>query len=296
MAVTVGGNHSQFAAVQVWGKGYRVTADSEEFQRYVPQNLPQPTSLEARLGSVSWGKVLESLYSLADREFTAQRCVLLDASELMTLSFARTEDRHRRPSLVLTTATVGIDWNSPALGDIASRTISLSSRLATAYAKTLKGNPEIVGQQLRTDAFLPSRSFDLNGEAPDLTVEWHQVLSAVKKWQGISGVSTPRLLSLGANVVLGTKYEAERAKQQFEVDGFFDVRDKDIKPLSPRLTPWEPAEELPPTPAPPSVGYPPVLDLRPITESLQSIARTFDRFADMAIQILEQALRDRRKR
>jgi len=96
--------------------------------------------------------------------------------------------------------------------------------------------------------------------------------------------------------VLGTNYEAERAGQQFNVDGFFDVRDKDIKPLSPRLTPWEPAEVLQPIPTPPSVGYPSVPDLRPVTESLDRIARTLDRLADVATQILEYAFRDKRKR
>jgi hypothetical protein len=227
----------------------------------------------------------------------------------MSVSFAKTEDRHRRPSLVLTTCTVGIDWRDPQLGEIAARAVALSSRLATIYAETLRGNAELIGRQLKDNSFLSSRSFDLGEERPDQTVNWEHVISAVKKWKGITGTSTPRLLPLGANVVFGTKYEAERTKQQFPVDGFFDVRGRDIEPLTDRLNLWEPkpvpsvppSQERPayPMPIPPSqeqLAYPPSPELGLVAEYLKQLAHSVDRLVDVATEILERMTRDKRKR
>lgn len=212
------------------------------------------------------------------------------------MSFAKTEDRHRRPSLVLTTAIVGIDWRNPLLGEITARAVALSSRLATTYAETLRGNPELVGKQMRDDSFLASRSFDLGEEVADQAIEWARAISAVKKWNGITGISTPRLFELGANIVLGTKYEAERVRQQFEVNGLFDVRDRDIKPLSERLKPWQPEPEAPAPSSQVPPTYPPSQELRSVAESLQDIAHSLDRLVDVATQILENVIRDKRKR
>jgi hypothetical protein len=302
-------NHPH-ADIQLWGKGYRISADSEEFQRYVPKDSAQLKGLERKIQAILWGSLLESLYPLRDAEIAAQRCVLFDASDLLSVSFAKTEDRHRRPSLLVTTCIVGIDWRDPRLGEITARAVALSSRLATTYAENLRGNPDLVGRQLRDNSFLTSRSFDLGEERPDQTVEWAHVISAVKKWNGITGISTPRLLQLGANVVLGTKYEAERAKQQFHLDGFFDVRDRDIKTLSDRLKLWEPkpeppvhsSQEQPPYPLSPvdsSLGqppYPPSPELRWVAEGLQELTRSVDRLVDVAAELLETIFREKRRK
>jgi len=308
-ATNIVGGHPQ-ADVQLWGKGYRITADSEEFQRYVPKDPTQLRGLERNIQTTLWGGLLESLYPLREAEISAQRCVLFDSSDLLSVSFAKTEDRHRRPSLVLTTCIVGIDWRDPQLGETTARAVGLSSRLATTYAEALRVNPDNVGKQLRENSFLTSRSFDLGEENPDRTVEWVNAISAVKKWNGITGISTPRLLALGANVVLGTKYEAERAKQQFQVDGFFDTRDREIKTLSDRLMLWEPK---PHTPAPSSGERPthppspaasaqekPAYQSSPelywVAECLQNLTNSVDRLANVAIEILERMIPDKRRR
>lgn len=292
----------QSAAVQVWGKGFRVTVDNEEFQRYVPVNL-EAEGLEKRLAAMRWGKVLEPLYSLSERELSSQRCVLFDESSLMALSFSHTEDRHRRPSLLLATATARIHWTSGNIADTAARTVALATRLAGAYSATMRGNPDPIGAQLRGNAFLPSRTFDLADETPDQGVEWEDAIAAVKAWRGVTGLFTPRLGNLGANVLLGTMYEAERVRLQFEVDGYFDVRERAIKPLTPRLAPWV----QPPPPAPPAIPaqeIPPLLhDLNPVVESLGRIERTLERLADvgarlvdLGVRVVEQAIRDKRKK
>jgi len=299
------------ADIQLWGKGYRITADSEEFQRYLPKDPAELKGLDRKIQTISWGGLLELLYPLRDAEVAAQRCVLFDASDLLSVSFAKTEDRHRRPSLLLTTCIVGIDWRNPQLGEITARAVALSSRLATTYAETLRGNPENVSKQLRENCFLTSRSFDLGEEHPDQAAEWIQVFSAVKKWNGISGISTPRLLALGANVALGTKYEAERAKQQFQVDGFFDARDRDIKPLSDRLKLWEPkpqpaapsSEEERPTHSPLPVAssqekpaYQQSAELYWVAECLQQLTNSVDRLVNVATEILDRVTPEKRKK
>jgi len=299
------------ADVQLWGKGYRISADSEEFQRYLPKDPAELKGLDRKIQTISWGSLLESLYPLREAEVAGQQCVLFDASDLLSVSFAKTEDRHRRPSLVLTTCIVAIDWRNPQLGEITARAVALSSRLATAYADTLRGNPENVGKQLRENSFLTSRSFNLGEEQPDRTAEWAHVISAVTKWNGITGISTPRLLSLGANIVLGTKYEAERAKQQSQVDGFFDARDRDIKVLSDRLKLWEPRpqpstptreEERPahsPSPVSSSLGeptYQPSPELYWVAECLQQLTNSVDRLVGVATDILERVTPEKRKR
>jgi hypothetical protein len=298
------------ADIQLWGKGYRISADSEEFQRYLPKDPAELKGLDRKIQTILWGSLLESLYSLREAEVAAQRCVLFDASGLLSVSFAKTEDRHRRPSLVLTTCIVGIDWRNPQLGEITARAVALSSRLAATYADTLRGNPENIGKQLREKSFLTSRSFDLSDECPDQTVEWAHAISAVKKWNGITGISTPRLLAVGANVVLGTKYEAERAKQQFQVDGFFDARDHDIKTLSDRLELWEPRPQLPAPYAEERPIHPPSADatsqekplyqaspeLYWVAECLQQLTNSVDRLVNVATQILERMIPEKRKR
>lgn len=300
------------ADIQLWGKGYRISADSEEFQRYLPRDPTELRGIDRKIQTISWATLLASLYSLREAEVAAQRCVLFDASALLSVSFAKTEDRHRRPSLVLTTCSVGIDWRNPQLGEITARAVALSSRLAMTYAETLKGNPENVGKQLRESSFLTSRSFDLGEEFPDQTAEWTHVISAVRMWNGITGISTPRLLALGANVVLGTKYEAERAKQQAAVvDGFFDARDRDIKVLSDRLKLWAP-ESYPVTPRPeeqPPRNPPsfvtssreiPALQQSPelywVAECLQQLTNSVDRLVGVATNILERITFEKRRK
>ncbi len=299
------------ADVQLWGKGYRISADSEEFQRYLPKDANELKDFERKTQIIQWSSILESLYSLREVEVAAQRCILFDASELLSISFAKTEDRHHRPSLVLTTCFVGIDWRNPQLGEITARAIAMSSRLAATYAETLRGNPENVGKQLRENSFVTSRSFDLGEENPDQTTEWTHAMSAVKKWNGITGITTPRLLPLGANVVLGTKYEAERAKQQYQVDGFFDTRDREIKILSDRLKLWEPSpepsaqpskEERPshfPSPVSASQDKPTYQqspELYWVAECLQQLTNSVDRLAHVTAEILERLIPEKRKR
>lgn len=285
------------ARIQIWGKGYRVTSDTEEFQRYVPLQPSTEVTLEKTISTLQWGRILEPIYALPERDLAAQRCMLFNPSELMALSFSKTEDKHRRPSVTLITATSSIDWTQDDIGETAARTSALVCRLALDYGGILKGNPEELGTHLRNGNFLPSREFDLVEEHDDRAIEWGAVLGEVKKWRGIHGVATPRLLSLGANIVLGTRHEAERSQQNFSVDGYFDIRDKEIRALSTRLDRWPnpPAQLEAPTanqPSPPS----PDVDIRPISESLARIEQNLERIFEIALDFRDFILWDKKKR
>jgi len=282
------------ASIQVWGKGYRVTSDTEEFQRYVPSGNERESGLEMTLRGTVWGPILEELYGVPDRELSAQRCVLFDPNELMTLAFARTADRHGRPSLVLVAAGTQIQWQDTQLGEITSRVVSLATRLACDYADVFKGNPENVGAQLRGGSFLPSRVFDLSRETPDASVEWPLVLSGVRQWRGITGVATTRLLALGANITLGTRYEAEKARAINRVDGYYDVREKEIRPLSEKLGKWPEAQPVPPERPgrAQSAGEP-----NPILDSLTRIEGQLERLIALTEKVIDQGPRvEKRKK
>lgn len=291
------------ASVQLWGKGFRVTADTEEFQRFVPLE-GSLNRLESVLASAPWGKVLEPLYSLPLRELSSQRCVLLDSGAVMAVAFAPTEDRHGRPSIVLTTASIPVSWDADNLGLLIGRAVSLTHRLADSYANVVRRNPPAVQKQLRANTFLRSRLFDLNEEPPD-AMDWERAIAAVKLWRGVTGLCTPRMANLGANIMLGTRHEAESAKRHQEVDGYFDVRDGEIHPLSSRIDRWAKGES--PASGQASAAVPDLAarpsDLAPIAESLDRIERTLDRLADiggrlvdLGAHVLEHVLKDKRRR
>jgi len=276
------------AAVQVWGKGFRVSVDSEEFQPLVPRVNSAEVPIEGCLARVAWGPILESLYNLNDRELSLQRAVLIFDSDVLVIAFARTEDRHGRPSMVMITVTTSIDWNAPSLASIVSRSVALSMRLAREYARAFNGNPQTIEGQLTTGVFLRDRWFDLGGEQEDIGADWGRILSAVQKFRGISGVATARLLSCGANVLLGTRHEAERAVlQNGGVDGFYDVRTRSIVPLTARLSPWVPAITKPELEvAPPALAMPDGGDARRVVESLDRIEQTLQLIADAVLRLL----------
>ena len=299
-----------WANVQLWGKGYRISADSEEFQRYLPKEANDLKGLERRTLSIPWASFMELLYPLREAEVAAQRCVLFGASELLSVSFAKTEDRHRRPSLVLATCTVEIDWRDPQIGSTVARAVGLSSRLASTYAEILKSNPENVGKQLRDSSFVTSRSFNLGEERADRALDWDEAISAVKMWNGITGISTPRLLGAGANVVLGTKYEAERAKQHWDIDGFFDSRIREIKVLSDRLKLWDaqpstissqsdeqgPGQTSRPEDRSDARPHQSSPELYWIAECLQQLTNSVDRLVVVSIGILERLNSEKRRK
>jgi hypothetical protein len=227
------------ANLQIWGKGFRVSEDTEEFQRYVPKNRDELSSIERQLESLRWGSLLEQLYGISERDLAGQFCVLFDANEMMSISVATTTDKHRRPSLVLVTASVRISWEHNEPEESLACIAALSLRLAGAYSKSFDGNPAQVQKQLKEDAFLPSRAFDLADEIPDARQDWTKLLSSVRRWKGIKGIATPRLAGLGANMIVGTRHESERAFKQNAIDGYIDVRTCEIHPLTGGIALWQ---------------------------------------------------------
>ena len=144
--------------------------------------------------------------------------------------------------------------------------------------------------------FLPNRTFPLSDEETDLSFEWDYIFEAIRMWRGISGVCTSRLVSLGANVLLGTNFEAEKTMQESPVDGYFDVRDRKIKPLTHALTPWSVQVPVKSKPAEVPVSHRAEVDLTQVVESLDRIERTFISFADRLLETLDRLVKDKRKK
>ena len=283
------------AHVALWGKGYRVTQDSEEFQRWVPRKwTPAPNSLDGRLDAFGgWAALLQPLYAASERDLALLRCVLFRSQEALCCSFARSEDRHKRPTVIVVSTSAPIDWESD-VAHVVARLHALATRLVGAYAGTVKGNPDHVGSQLKNGMFLADNEFPIDGEAPNVE-DWNDIVRAVKEWSGITGVASPKLVGLGANVVIGTQHEAELAQTKAGIDGYYDVRDRAIRPLTNKLTRWVPRPApAPPQPAPtagvtappPPPAPAPNSDLAAINQSLQELNRTLNRMADGVFEFM----------
>ncbi len=162
-----------------------------------------------------------------------------------------------------------------------------------AYADAFRGNALPVANQLRDGVFLMSRAFELDEEDADVTIDWSSVIFAVKRWRGILGVATPRMMTLGANVALGTRHEAERAQMQTRADGFFDIREKAILSLTSALVPWE--EPAPIREAVHRVD-PEVLSAEPVIHSLNRIANALEILAAIGQEIVHLFGRDKRRK
>lgn len=229
---------SSTAYVQVWGKGFRVSSDSEEFQRFVPRTVDgTEVSVEHVLrGIVDWGSILEPFYGMSEQELGSQQCLLLEGNEVLGVAAARSEDKHRRATILIVSVAASVNWEDEVqLADKVSRVDALSRRLAGAYAKQLRGAPERIGAQLRAGTFVANRCFDLQFEQPQPNA-WKEFMHAVKDWRGVTGLATPRMTALGANVLIGTQPEAE--KLGAAIAGFFDARQQLIVPVSGRLSRW----------------------------------------------------------
>jgi hypothetical protein len=283
---------SAMARVALWGKGYRVTQDSEEFQRWVPRKSTPTNSLDAHVNAFdAWPALIQPLYGTSDRDLSLLRCLLFRAEEALCCSFAKSEDKHKRPTVIVVSASAPIDWGND-VAHVVARLHALSARLVTAYASTVKGNPEHVGQQLKNGTFLADNEFPIDSEVPSAE-DWTDIVRAVREWNGVTGVASQKLVALGANVVLGTQHEAELAQSRVGIDGFYDVRDRAIRPLTNKLTRWArpvPAPSpLPLTPSPPSIvtlAPPPNPDLAAINQSLQEMNRTLDRLAEGCFEFM----------
>jgi len=218
---------------------------SEEFQLVVPPSLKQLQGAELSLAEARWPAVLETLYrappSLLEQEFAA----LFHQDEVMAVAVAPSVDKVSRTSLVAVCSTSTISWNTEDIADRLAKLKSLVARLSKSYGTAFRGADERVRSQLRAGAFLPDRRFSLTAEKPDKEWPWLQVVSEVRKWKGISGIATPGLCALGANVLYGTRDEFERHRSTSPLAGFFDVARGQIQPEGDRLTPWVPKPESP---------------------------------------------------
>lgn len=248
-------------ALMVLAKGFRVSQETEEFQLVWPPSAKALAyETERRLLShEAWPGVLQALYSMTAAEVQTLPCVLLTPSSATSISVASAKDRYNRPMIVAVCATAPIVWKSNDVEDTVSqavaRIVALGRFAAERLARRFDGNPKDVNTDLRSEKF----EFNLSECAGPNTVDlryWRSVIRSAREWRNISGLDSPPLVALGANVLLGTEHEAMRfaGTGGSTIDGFYEPGTGRIVPISRNLTRWQqhwqPKDEATPVPVP----------------------------------------------
>jgi hypothetical protein len=267
------------AKIDLWGKGHRVTRTSEEFQRIAPPKRAEaPSFLQGSVDRFEhWPVLLDSLHKGAPRSLPEQYCVLVTEHEAAVAVPHATRDGHDRASILVVVAYVPIDWKVHVeLVNRVCRARSLCVRLGAEFAKTVSGANQGVSDNLKKGTYLQDGGYDLGVERAGELAFWEELMGGVARYRGIRGVATPRMYTLGANVVIGTRAEAERAG----ADGFFDQRTRQLVSLGERLLTWQPEGSTAPAAAPrtpePSDVVTHVLEMR---DRLEHVEATVDRMA-----------------
>jgi len=196
------------AKVDVWGKGHRVTRASEEFQRLAPaKRIPEASPLEMRIDRFqNWPALLASLYKGAPKSLPEQFCVLVTEHEAAVAVPHASRDAHNRDSVVVTIAYVAVDWKSHAiLVDSICRAHTLCVRLGSEFAGAIAGENQLITDRLRKGTFLAEGGYDLSLEGLEDQALWEHLMAGVARFRGVAGVATPRMLALGANVIVGSR-------------------------------------------------------------------------------------------
>lgn len=287
-------NEAATANILVMAKGFRVSEPTEEFQRVIPRATDELSAIESRVaGFKHWPSILEDLYRLNSSALLSERMILTTADQVAVVSVALSEDKYNRPSPIVVCASAPISWYGEAAELTAAKCSSLTVRLAAIYARLFAGAPERVREQLRDGSFITERSYSLADEYVDEDVE--SIIAAVRKWKGVTGVSTAILAPLGANIIWGTRHEAALAATdlQHPIAGYFDVRLRGIVALTSAITPWVPTIA--------DVGSPPRGEelanrIERIEERLEAMDGILHRIAAGVSQLLGAALGTRRQR
>jgi hypothetical protein len=170
---------------------------------------------------------------------------------------------------------VPIDWERASLAMLVSQSAHLMKRLAQQLAEPLRRSPEHVRNQLREGTFLPNREFDLSGEAVDDEVDWTPICRQVQRWSGIRGIATPHLAGLGANVLVGTRLDADRVP---DMAAIINLSTGELERLTDDLRLW----------APPSVPIPAQTERR---DCVDEIHETLKEIRDDQRRILNEQRR-----
>lgn len=228
------------ALVQVWGKGFRVSQHTEEFQLLVPADAERLEEHELRVDPTKWGSVLKALYRLDESIFERQFFIQLSAGSVGFLAVGPTRDRNGRLSAIAVASSSPLDWGDHDLAQRIARLASLSRRILRQAQSDLDGAPEGMRSTLRDGTYLGERLFPLGAEDADLSIDWQAVAHEVSRWKGIAALSTPYLAGLGANVLVGTRHEGERLAR---IAGVIEPPAWKMVPLGPGIELWPQAVE-----------------------------------------------------
>lgn len=227
-------------------KGFAVTRISEEFQVVVPRNIGDiKQGFEAELtASKEWPGLLADFYRMAPSIALQNKCVLIKPGEICSISVCPTIDKFQRPNVIVVVIACDVDWNVDNMGSTAAHCQAIGARLCGHLAELMRSDAGLVDQQLRAGTLFTSRHISRAEAGEDFNSEWDSIFAEIRRWNGIRGLATRKLIKLGANIVLGTESEAQGLLAEgASVDAFLDPRKPSISPITQRIVPF-----VPPTP------------------------------------------------
>ena len=280
--------------VLVFAKGFRVSNSTEEFQLVVPPTGGdlESTTEHKTLWLRGWQATIQQFYDLSERDAERQRCLLIIDGDCVLIAIRKSVDSHGRPSVVCV-AVVCSPSGDHSDASTVNRSDALARRLAASYANVFADGAQEIESQLRAGSFLPNRYFDLAEEPPlEKDFDWSRALSALREWHGVTGFATQKMSALGANVLLGTKHEAERAvAAKAALDGFLAPGSSQIRQLGSGITTAIEEEASPPS----DLTGPATSDLEPILDRLDRQNSLLSELLSLGGEILN-ALSGRKRR
>ncbi len=199
-------------------------SQSEEFRLVLPE---EPTgSICSRLSRIDWADHLAPLYERTAEDLSRQYGVLLSEDEFGVFCVAPTNDRYGRRSVVMVGLVSDRDVGSAV--ELAATSLERVRRgihdVASAIPKDSRPLLEKVASQVETSP-VP--------ELPESETS-SSLLRVLLETRSYSGAATPLMLGLGADVVVGTSYEAIDAERKGRpILAYFDVRKDVLVPLRP---------------------------------------------------------------
>lgn len=266
-------NTEMVCMVQVWAKGFRITERSEEYQLIIPNIASSLAPEERRFATVDWGPILRDLYRIDDDVCAHQFFLGLTTDSINFTIVRQSRDRNDRSSVIGFSGTTPINWESSNFTTLVSRSSHLTKRLAQKLAEPLRRAPDHIRHQLKEGTFLPNREFDLSEEPLDDEVDWAPICRQVQRWNGIQGIATPHLAGLGANVLVGTRQDAERADS---IAAIIDLASGELEKITDDLRLWGPPATAPipiPVPGPVEPALPRVEEIVEILKEMRDDQR-----------------------
>lgn len=234
-------DNSLEANLSFWCKGISVTRPSKEFQMVLPKHSYKLGFLEGTISKTDWSEFLQTIYPLSDSDLANNYSLVLNRNDCLLIAADAMLDAHSRRSIAFCTISFSIDWSSRDYEYIASLISSahycLNKTLDT-YIKEISNNHDMIEELIRKDKW-HDREISLDLSKCLRLEHWKLLATEIGRFKGITGITTPRFATFGANVLLGTRHEVDIAMAKgHDISAYYDSFSKEIKPLNDTITTW----------------------------------------------------------